>query len=92
MDGDRQDAYGHPYEDFLCTAQVWSAMIRKKYNIDLCLQPEDVGLMMAGVKLIRECNQHKRDNLVDMAGYAKTVSMVHQRKDELENLENAVVL
>lgn len=33
------------------------------------LRPRHVALMMADMKLARELNGHKRDNLVDLAGY-----------------------
>ena len=31
---------------------------------------------MIAVKLARQTHQHKRDNLVDIAGYARTAAMV----------------
>jgi hypothetical protein len=31
---------------------------------------------MIGVKMSRECNRPKRDNRVDLAGYAETLDMV----------------
>lgn len=69
--GDRQDDYGHPYHDFFRTAKIWSAII----GVDVT--PQQVALCMIGVKVSRECNKHKRDNLVDIAGYAETCSMVN---------------
>ena len=36
--------------------------------------------MMCGLKLVREMHRHKRDNLVDLAGYAKVTDMVHKAK------------
>lgn len=33
---------------------------------------------MAGIKISRETHGHKRDNLVDMAGYAKTVDLIEE--------------
>ena len=70
--GDRGDAYGHPIHDFTRTAKIWSAIL----GIDVT--PEQVGLCMVGVKISRECNKHKDDNLVDGAGYFETVSMIHE--------------
>lgn len=68
--GPRQQSYGHPYADFSRTAALWSAIL----GVDV--EPEQVALCMIAVKLSRECNAHKRDNLVDIAGYAETASMV----------------
>lgn len=68
--GARQDDYGHPYEDFSRTAQMWSAILGQEVTAS------QVGLCMIAVKLSREVNKSKRDNLVDIAGYAETVRMV----------------
>lgn len=38
--------------------------------------PVQVGLCMIALKISRECNMHKRDNLTDIAGYAETVNLV----------------
>lgn len=82
VNGPRQGDYGHPADDFSRTAQIWSAIL------DIEVTPQQVGLCMAGVKLSRECNAHKRDNLVDLAGYAETVEMVEARlaEDHLADL------
>ena len=68
--GDRQAAYGHPIEDFTRTAAMWSAILGHP------ITAEQVGLCMCAVKLSRQVNLPKRDNLVDLAGYAETVQMV----------------
>jgi len=36
----------------------------------------DVPLCMIAVKLARQAHRHKRDNLVDIAGYARTAAMI----------------
>jgi hypothetical protein len=68
--GDRGADYGHPLDDFSRTAKLWSAILGQDVT------PEQVGLCMCAVKLSRQCNKPKRDNLVDLAGYAETVNMV----------------
>lgn len=35
---------------------------------------------MCAVKISRQCNKPKADNLIDLAGYAETVSMVIEEK------------
>lgn len=75
--GARQNAYGHPYDDFNRTAKIWSAII----NVDVT--PQQVALCMIGIKISRECNKHKRDNLVDIAGYAETCNMVNEYEKEV---------
>lgn len=72
---DRGSCYGHPLFDFTRTGRIWGAIL------DIPdVPPELVGLCMIGVKLSRETHLHKRDNLVDAAGYAKTVDMIMKRK------------
>lgn len=65
--GDRNDSYGHPLDDFTRTAQMWSVILGVE------VEPQQVGLCMIALKISRECHQPKRDNLVDIAGYAETV-------------------
>jgi hypothetical protein len=71
---DRQRDYGHPLDDFARTAALWTAIL------GFPIEPEQVGLCMAAVKISRECNRHKRDNLVDLAGYARTVELIYEER------------
>lgn len=73
--GDRGAAYGHPLEDFSRSAAMWSAIL------GVSVTAEQVGLCMIAVKISRQCNAPKRDNMVDAAGYAETVQMcIDERK------------
>lgn len=69
--GSRQEDYGHPIDDFTRTGRMWGAILGIP-DID----PRIVALMMACVKISREVNKPKRDNRVDLAGYAETCEMV----------------
>jgi len=75
--GDRQDAYGHPIEDFTRTGRMWGAILGIPD-----VSPDKVGLCMVALKLSRECHRPKRDNLVDGAGYLGTVAMIRERQAE----------
>lgn len=68
--GGRGQDYGHPYEDLSRTAKIWSAIL------GIEVTPQQVALCMIGVKISRECHRPKRDNRVDIAGYAETLDMV----------------
>ena len=80
--GARQAAYGHPFKDFSRTALIWQAILQDKLKEGAILDPEDVGLCLIGVKISREVNAHKRDSLVDIAGYAGTIEMVHEARSK----------
>lgn len=77
---DRSRDYGHPYENHKRIADIWSVQLGPKLNKPI--EPREVALMMVGLKLAREVNAPKRDNLVDAAGYVKCVDMIDQREAE----------
>ena len=56
---------------------MWGAIL----GID-DVAPATVALMLAAVKISREVNAPKRDNRVDLAGYALTAELCEQRKSE----------
>jgi hypothetical protein len=73
---DRQKDYGHPADDFARTALMWTAVLAAKLRDGAMVTASDVPLCMIAVKLARQSHRHKRDNLVDIAGYARTAAMV----------------
>jgi hypothetical protein len=70
---DRHKKNDIPERNFARIAQCWSAIL------DTPVTPEQVGLMMVGLKLVREAYSHQADNLVDIVGYTLCL-------DEMENL------
>lgn len=65
--GEREQSYGKVGDNFARIAKIWSGILDKE------ITKEQVGLCMIGVKVARECNKNKRDNLIDIAGYAATL-------------------
>ena len=78
--GERGENCGHPFEDFSRTAQIWSAIL----GIDV--EPEQVALCMVGLKISREVNRPKRDNVVDGAGYFENLDMVKRERKRRESM------
>lgn len=68
--GDRQAQYGPPDQDFQRTARMWSAL----KGVDFTAK--DVALFMVLLKCSRQTHQDKRDNWVDIAGYARCGSII----------------
>jgi len=67
--GDRQNQYGPPDQDFQRTAKMWSAL----KGVDFTAS--EVAMFMICIKLSRQTHQKKRDNIVDLAGYARCMSL-----------------
>lgn len=68
--GDRRKEYGSPKENFGRIAKMWSVVLGVEVS------PLQVSLCMILLKVCRELNGHKRDSLVDIAGYARTAEML----------------
>lgn len=74
--GDRQAAYGHPADDFAKTAALWTVVFGSELKPGGRITAQQVALAMVCVKISRQLNAPKRDNLVDGAGYFATLDMV----------------
>ena len=72
--GDRRADYGDAFENCAKTADLWAAYL------GCPIQPRDVPLMMILMKISRELSGTKRDNRVDIAGYAEVLEMIEQHK------------
>jgi len=73
VDGDRNNQYGDPIGDFRCTADMWSAYLRRRDDVpaNFALSPHDVAAMMSLLKISRiGWSPQKRDHWADLAGYA----------------------
>ena len=74
--GDRQRDYSHPTKNAHDIATMWGIILGRP------VPPEKVGLMMAALKIVRHANgTPKRDNLVDLAGYAQFSAIVEGHDD-----------
>lgn len=74
-DGDRQKAYGHPLENWRCTAAIFTAILQRA-GYDITVDAKLAQVLMIGVKLARLAGDPTHyDTLVDIAGYARTIEM-----------------
>lgn len=67
---DRSGSYGHPRDHWRITVGLINA------RFGTAFKPEDWGVMMIFDKLARDAHTHKRDNIVDVCGYARCVERV----------------
>lgn len=68
--GDRNESYGEPTQNFQDTADVWNVQFRHLLREGAEFKPAHVAQAMIGLKLVRMIKQPKRDNYLDIAGYA----------------------
>lgn len=73
INGERQDVYGSPEDSFALIGEYWGVYLRSQGyiipNKRSDVEKDEVAMMMNLFKVAREANQHKRDNIVDAAGY-----------------------
>lgn len=67
--GARQAAYGDWTQNFHDIAVRWTQDLRGKLKEGAVIEPEEVAILMADLKIAREVHAHKHDNLVDGVGY-----------------------
>jgi hypothetical protein len=79
--GDRGLDYGHPLDECCRIASLWSIILKAK------VKPEQVPLCMVAMKISREMNRRKRDNAVDIAGYAECLNRIHEERDRRATIE-----
>lgn len=91
--GDRRASYGHPLDNNNRVVTLWNAWLKScgvaLYDLDENGKPEaptefaeeDVADMMILFKMARDMNKAKRDNLVDICGYAWTKQEIREERE-----------
>jgi hypothetical protein len=69
--GDRQRDYDHPLPNHQRIARLWNGYLDSRKDRESDLTPEDVATMMILLKIARQVYTPRRDNLVDICGYAR---------------------
>jgi hypothetical protein len=71
---DRRHHYGHPLENHTRTAEFWSVYLGTKVTA------EQVCMMNILQKVSRSMNKITEDTLIDIAGYAKNIQMIEEKR------------
>ena len=70
--GDRNEQNGDPYENHLRIAKIWSVIL------GIEVEPYQVALCMAGLKLARLAYKYDDDSFIDLCAYAAIANEVRQ--------------
>ena len=79
--GARAADYGHPIHDYTRVARLWEVILDLP---TLSIDPARAALCMVAIKISRECHRPKRDNCVDMAGYAWVAHAIREKQADVE--------
>jgi hypothetical protein len=74
VNGPRHEDYGDFHRNMEDIANVWTGVLGVR------IKAKEVALCMAGLKLVRESNKHKRDNNVDAIGYMGIAHEIGERE------------
>ncbi len=66
----RERGYAPPIVDFTAQARMLSGLILARYGVDIDIEADFFAVLMSGLKSVREAGGSKRDNRVDICGYA----------------------
>ncbi len=77
--GDRQSDYAHPSVNLGRTAAIWSVILKTD------ISAQQVALCMIGVKIARQVHKETRDNIVDIAGWARCAQLCIEAQMNAEN-------
>jgi hypothetical protein len=76
--GDRQRDYDSPLPNHKRIAMLWNAYLSARREPKADISHEDVAWMMILLKAARDVFTPKRDNLVDVCGYARCLSQMRE--------------
>ena len=74
--GDRQEEYGDKLTNHKNIADLWSIFLKRE------IDPHDVAICMALVKVARLMHQRKKDSYLDLAAYAAIAGEIEKRTNK----------
>jgi len=84
---ERARDYGHPLDNHERIANFWNVYLKGRKDPAAPISSIDAGFMMILLKIAREQNTHKHDNIVDLAGYTLCIDEMIR---EIKRREEAV--
>ena len=86
--GQREQDYGHPEDNFVRIANLWTSYKLVQFT------PIDVAMMMALLKIARiQSGTGTDDSFIDLAGYAacggEIMERIRERQKEIDEIKNA---
>jgi hypothetical protein len=79
---ERQAMYGASEDSFQLIADFWNTYLVRVCGITTLVTKKDVAMLMALMKVAREMNQHKHDNLADIIGYMAHADKITRNEEE----------
>jgi hypothetical protein len=76
VEGDRHEEYGDKLTNHKNIADLWSIFLKKE------IDPHDVAICMALVKVARLMHQRKKDSYLDLAAYAAIAGEIEARTNK----------
>lgn len=79
---DRRAAYDAATANHTRIAGAWNWYLSSRPEPGAQITPKDAAMMMLLLKVARETHSTRRDNLVDIAGYARIVAQIEGHEPE----------
>lgn len=84
VNGPRRRDYDDPHTNHVRIAKMWSVIVEKEVT------PEQVAMCMIALKLAREMHTQKRDNAVDIAGYASCLDFIRKAQKKEKSKDESI--
>lgn len=81
---DRNEAYGPPSQNHRCTSSLWRVYLTRRREAASCpalTDAVDVCILNILQKISRFAHSRRRDNLVDIAGWARNAEVILDEAD-----------
>lgn len=95
VNGERDEQYGNPENNFQTIANFWMTYLNARNSsnaFDVDISPDDVAAMLALLKISRIASgQAKDDNWVDLAGYAACGGEIQSTHAEMKPYDKNVL-